>query len=523
MREKYYGIKRKIRSEDFLYSYAKASTKIKGILPGKHREFHKQNYSSVFQNDYTFRDTDNSIPEGHFLKLNQIVTSDLICRDDTASLQKGIRRLLKRHRAGDRFWALPIEGLEEICSKIDAMDSTLPSWYDGIRCGAFDFRGEKLESVIDYYTVTVRNINPSYLSVEFCIFLTEAKQKELQELMGSNYHNNRGYAKALLTSPKNGGAFTTYTVCKYVNAAIKSDRIYEWISYIEWEFYDSLKTYLPFLLHHRLNIMPPRIDVFLTDIDYREKVDAFWHSVGVKNYNGQFIDGRHKMFFNYELSGRYDQGVPTNRLLYIVKDDGIEIGQLESVKDDVYFHIRECAREYFRFMFLETLSYQSANVIVKYKRELDKIKLKKNKLKQLLKLRYRFVRDIDNFIRYITDNNWDRSIQILHKKIYSESDERMKLFRRPFYLSYADWGRGIVSDANKLKERIAALQSEFGNKGQILQHLANYRNASRSIVLNVIMIIIAAITLFFVIFPSRATWLADIIRNWFQKLVRLLR
>ena len=185
--------------------------------------------------------------------------------------------------------------------------------------------------------------------------------------------------------------------------------------------------------------------------------------------------------------------------------------------------MRDYAREYFRFMFLESLSSQSANIIVKYKRKLDKIKLKKNKLKQLLKLRYCFERDIDIFTRYTADNNWDRSIQILQREIYSANDELMKRFSRPFYLSYESWGRGIVSEANKLKERIAALQSEFESKGLILQHLENYRNAVRSKVQNMLMIIISAITLFFVIFPGRASWLAEILKKWFYLLVRLFK
>ena len=237
MSKRYYGIKRKIRNEDYFYSFAKTNTKIKGIVPGRHRAYFKRNYPFIFETDYTFRDTDNSLPNGHFLKLNQIVTSDLICRDDIVNLQKGLRRLLKKHRAGDRFWALPYEGLEEICLKINTMDSTLPSWYEDIRCGAFDFRGEELESVIDYYTVTIRNVNPSYLSIEFCVFLTELEKNDLQEIIECNYHYNRGFAKEMLASPKNGGAFTSYTVCNYDDAAMKSDRIYERISCIEWEFF----------------------------------------------------------------------------------------------------------------------------------------------------------------------------------------------------------------------------------------------------------------------------------------------
>ena len=45
------------------------------------------------------------------------------------------------------------EGLDEMCSRIDEMDSTLLSWYEEVKCGVFGFKRTSLESMVDYFTV----------------------------------------------------------------------------------------------------------------------------------------------------------------------------------------------------------------------------------------------------------------------------------------------------------------------------------------------------------------------------------
>ena len=82
------------------------------------------------------------------------------------------------------------------------------------------------------------------------------------------------------------------------------------------------------------------------------------------------------MFFENTLSERYGRLYASNRLIYIFKDDGIEIGQFESIKDRVYYHIKEYAIDYFKFMFLDMLSREAGKTLVEYKHKLDKIKLK---------------------------------------------------------------------------------------------------------------------------------------------------
>lgn len=518
---KYYGLKKKIQCEDLTYAYAKTRTKVLSILPGKHKKFWKQNFELCFKERDIIKDYNNSLPEGKFLKLDQIVTADLIYREDIKKLQKGIRRLLKERRSS-RFLGLPIEGLDEICSRLEKMDSALLSWYEEVRCGIFEFKGLSLESSIDHFVLSIKNMNSSYLELEFCIHLTDQKQQELYEIINSNYREERGYAHSSLTSRSNsGGAFESYTVVHFNNDYLKADKIYEFISYIEWEFYEELKSFFPFMLHRR-GIMPPRIEIYYTDIDYRENHKGFWHSIGISDYQGQFLDDRQKVFFNCGLSGRYERYQPDNRLLYIIKDDGIELGQLESVKDDVYFHIQEYAIEYFRFLFLQILSKETGKLVVSYKHRLDKIKLHRNRLKGLLKLKYAFSRDVDYYSRYIRDDNWEESIKKL-EDTYSDSDELMKKITKPVYPSYKNFCNGALRSSKETYQNTNILLSEFENKGNILQNLSDYRNTARSMKLNAVMLFIAAVTLFFVIFPERVESVANIFRALYHLIFNIFQ
>lgn len=516
---RYYGLKKKIRHEDIMYSYAKARTKIRCFLPGKHRERRKIYYKIAFNDRKLASPFDNALPEGRFLKLDQIVTADLIYREDIKKLQKGIRCLLKE-RKSNRSFDVVNDGLDEICSRIDVMDSTLLSWYEEVKCGVFDFKGTSLESLVDYFTVSIKNVNSSYLGLEFSICLTEQKRQELDNIINRNYWDERGYARSTLTLKSSGsGAFENYTVVHFNDSALKADKIYEFISFIEWDFYEKLKSFFPFVLHRR-GIMPPRIEVYYTDIDYHEGCRHFWDSIGISEYHGQFIDERHKFFFQCELSGRYERYPSDRRLIYIIKDDGIEVGQLKSVKDDAYFHINIYAREYFRFLFLNILSKETGKMIVFYKHRLDRVKLRKRRLKALLKLKYQFSRDTDDFKRYMRDDNLEDSIFRL-RDIYENSDEMLKKMRSHLYISYENFCRNSLGGSKKITENIDMLFSEFESKEHILQTLSDYKNTARNFRLNFIMLLISAMTLFLVIFPRKATWLAGIFQSIYHFIVGL--
>ena len=123
---KYYGIKEKLKKEEILYRYSKTRAKIYSILPGTKHEFWKRNYEYIYCKQMHLRNRDNSLPNGHKLDLHSIIVADLIRREDIKQLQKGLKKLLLKQRSGKIINAFTT-GLDELCNKIEQMDSTLPS------------------------------------------------------------------------------------------------------------------------------------------------------------------------------------------------------------------------------------------------------------------------------------------------------------------------------------------------------------------------------------------------------------
>lgn len=292
------------------------------------------------------------------------------------------------------------------------MDESLLAWYNVVDCGLFEFKNHPLENAIDYFTVKIRNVNSGYLSLIFDIKLKNDKKEKFNQIIDNNYYEDRGYAFQTLTgNSKTTGAFKNYSIARYNDNSLKADKIYEFISYIEWEFLEELSSLFPFVFHNK-KVSPPRIEVYSTNIDWRDDNRYFWHSIGVEDYQGQFVDERQKMFFKNTLSERYGRLYASNRLIYIFKDDGIEIGQFESIKDRVYYHIKEYAIDYFKFMFLDMLSREAGKTLVEYKHKLDKIKLKRNNL----------------------ESHWIINSEECHYKFTIEVNDRFKIFKLPYRL-----------------------------------------------------------------------------------------
>ena len=499
---KYYGLKHKEKLESIMYRYAQKREKFLSLLPGKRQKYRKEYYDSIFNYKYVDENCDNSLPKGKVFDLDYIVIADLIRREDIKKLQNGIKYLLQK-RKSNRFNLTPNNGLNELLNKINQMDSTLLCWYNSVDCGNFELKNHFLEESIDYFTLKICNINSGFLSVQFIVHLSEKKKNEINSIIACNYMDKRGFAFQTLTGKKNRlGSYKSYALMYYNNDFLKADKIYEFISEIEWEFLEELRHYFPLVLHCK-EIVPPRIEIYRTNIDYQEEKLSFWDSVGINKYHGQFIDERHKMFFYNQLSGRYGDISINNRIIYVYKDDNIEVGKLRSIKDQVNYHIREYANDYFKFEFLDILSREAGKTVIKYKHKLDKIKLKRNHLNDLLKLKYNFLTKIDDYNRYTRDDIWNRSKKRL-SAVYTYSDKIANKSKLSYFQLYSSFCDGIVLDSQKINDDIKVIMQEFDDKKEILQNLYDYKSSSHSIQINIIMLVLAAITLFFVIFPEKA-------------------
>lgn len=519
---KYYGIKKQLFHEDLLFYYAKKRAKILSLLPGKNNEFWKRNYKDIYENKFHLGiDYNNAIPDNNTFQLYSLVISDLIRREDIVSLKRGLKKLLKK-RKSNRFLNFSHEGLDELCKKIEQMDASLLSWYNKTEFGIFEFNNHALGKNIDYFSVSICNLNSGYLSIIFDIHLTDEKQEELQQLIKSDFKDFRGYASRTMTVKSNKtGAFENFTITNYNDDFLKADKIYEFLSCIEWDFLQELSKDFPFVLHNK-SIMPPRIEIYSTSIDYHDDNRSFWNSIGISEYQGQFLSEEQKIFFENHLSDRYDMSRNYNRLIYIFRDDGIEIGQLKSIKDYIHHIIRENANDFFIFMFLDILAHETGKTLISYKHKLDKIKLKKNHLNSLLKLKYKLSLETDDYSRYKRDDIWSKARKRIDKE-FEYCDCVAKMSKASFFISHSNFCESTISESTKLDTDIAIVNSEFEQKKVILQNISEYNNAAKSIVLNIFTVLLTALTLFFVVFPDKANDFAMIVSKLWELFLHLFK
>lgn len=506
---RYYGIERNKYIELIIYNIVKFKefccqyTTFDEEKKENRKAFYKGNFAEPY---HLNRGQSLEVPEGKYYTPICIITSDLILRENIPQLKFGLIKLLKKQFSHKFFGGH--KSIDEILKCIENMDDTLTSWYDWIDVGRFDFeRGGTLKQDISYFDVYVKNINSSYLSIEFHLYLSENFQREQAQIINNNYVNTKGYIKpSFQRSGKISGGKRTYVVCHYNNAHLKSDLIYENISKLKWRFYNNIQKYFKTVLHKK-GVNPPGVNVYKTNISYTDDTARhFWDSVGIYSYQGQFIDESRKLFFETNLSGRYGHNIRTD-MIYVVNEITMELEPgFYSIDFQIINEFEEnLSANIFKFALLEALNKVIASDLISYKLKLNKIKLKKNRLNKLLKLRYLYEKDIDFYRRYVCDDIWDKAQNEI-AKVFD-----MKKLKRSF--DYRVLTESSVASKNKIDEQIIALSNEFNEKTSILQHLEAYKNENRNRKINILMLVLSIATIIFIIFPELSKDVATFLLN----------
>lgn len=494
---RYYGIIRKRCIEKIKYNMLKLKYFCSQYttLNKEKRDRRKFTYIHSFVESHQFRNKNLAIPEGKYYTPICIITSDLVLRENIPQLKSGLIKLLKKQYS-HKFLGRQ-QSIDEILRNIENMDDTLTSWYNWIDIGRFDFeRDSTLNQAISYFDVHIKNINSSYLSMEFHVYITDNYQREQIHIINNDYVNFKGYIVPGFTQTRKiSGGKRTYNVSHYNNAHLKSDLIYENISILKWRFYRKIQKYFPTILHQK-NTNPPSINIYKTNINYTEDTARhFWDSVGISDYQGQFIDESRKLFFKTNLSGRYEHNIRTD-LIYVVNELTIEheSGYYSIDSQIVHEFTENLSTNIFKFALLDALNELVANDLISYKLNLNKIKLRKNRLNKILRLRYLYEKDIDFYRRYVRDDIWEKAQnEIAHvfdgKKLKRSYDYRILT-------------ESSIVSKNKIIEQIEALCTEFSEKTTILQHLAAYKNENINRIINLIMLGLTMSTIVLIIFPE---------------------
>ena len=228
-------------------------------------------------------------------------------------------------------------------------------------------------------------------------------------------------------------------------------------------------------------------------------------------YAGQFIDNSRKLFFNIHQSGRYDlYRMPARDLIYLVNDTTMEREKGYYSPDIQIEHefAMGLSDPICKLQLLEVMNDTVASQLIDYKHKLHKIKLKKNKLHKLLKLRYLYERDIDFYRRYIHDNIWERP---------QEKISRIFCNHKGFCAyGYKSLTEAPIVAKEKIVEQLGIIGEEFDSKTSVLQHLSAYKSEAKNRKINLTMLFFTTTTLLFVIFPKWSENLAEFLNYiWF--------
>ena len=514
---KNYGISRKLIKEKILYKVAQLQYFfLKHFARSdKMRDFYTYTYSRHFTPQSPNPRHDYSVPAGKHCRPVALVTSDLILRENLPQLKRGLVKLLKNHHSHKFLGGF--KSIEDILDSVENMDDTLTWSYSSIDAGRFDFDSlQDIAPYISYFDLHIRKINDSYLCVETHIYFNEDYANNLQTIIDSDITEQKTYIKyAFRRNNKKSGGKRTFSLCQYNEANQKSDEIFESITSVKWLFYNRLQKFFTTELHN-LNIVPPGILFYETNIDYTDQsADYFWQSLGISDYKGQFIDPARKLFFEMDLSGRYPKHFSPD-FIYIYHDGKIplEAGIYSLDFQIIHFFCWDYSRDIFRFFFLEVFNSYFSKKLVQYKHRLNKIKLKKNQFHSLLKLRYRFERDMDMYVRLTSDAIWENA-----KKTITELFNEKIIIRGYDYRYITDFP---IASMNRIRDQLSVLTKDFEDKANVLQHLTEYKHESRTRVVNYIMLFMAALTLILLIFPDWSKFIASFLSNawiWIKSLL----
>ena len=126
-------------------------------------------------------------------------------------------------------------------------------------------------------------------------------------------------------------------------------------------------------------------------------------------------------------------------------------------------------------------------------------------------------------MKYVRDDIWQRSIDRLGQEIYGETIAQYRKYNAKPFKSYITFCEGALSGSKKIDETVDMMRREYDSKERILQHLADYSNSKKNWVLSCIMLSVTTATLIFTVFPNRAIWFADKLREVYRYLEAIWR
>lgn len=481
------------------------------------KKWKKEIYRNEFLGNSGF-ERSNQIPEDCSYEPVAIIATDLVAKENINQLKYGLKKIILKYSTKELFSGLQdTDGIKRFVDNLNEnITDNSQSW---INLGRFDFSNHPhLDKNIAYFDIKVLNFSSSFTAIQFTIFMSDERKKELNRLINEDYKGNSkkvtGHYKRKRSK---SGARKSYGLTTYSKDLVKRVKINEFTTELKWILFNEISKYIPTILHDSGEI-PPSVNIFKTNITLEDdEMSSFLTSVGYDSPRVLPISDTASLVID----------PLTNSVSNKTFLDYTYIVDTKQKKEELYASLDARIIEELDYLYsylikthiLKVISNKFFLVSSSYRNKINNVKIKKKSYKKLLALRYAYETDTNIFKRLFEEIDWvyeKKNIQLFPL----ENKDELKSPYSYAYKSLTEHPFNIKVKIEKYKDYI---KYEIENKLTLTSHLKDYKDEGRNHRLNIVNIFLSAITFLSLLFPSIPINLANQFKKIFLLIPNLLQ
>lgn len=501
-----------INKENRKYQLKKATAFLQMKLTvGKKRE-QKKNAYSIYQHSFDFDRYKNNLPEQYYFKPTDIIIYDLIRKEDLSKAKKGLVKLYKKCYS-HKFLGISKseEDIDKIIQDLDQTLYSVDSWYS---TSLFDFAyNDSMDSYIQYFDIRFHNFSSSYVAVEMRIALSDDFISDISEFIKKPYKKSgMEIRRTWGRNKKQSGAQIMYCVSPgALSEYAKSQLLYEQIQHIKQIYLHEMTKYLP-LMQYTKNKKIASINVFETNITPSLQLDkSVYTALGLDEMYGFYFSLAERLYTSTTTISRITE--PESDMMFVYNAKLItDYHMYGSAHNYVLEHLTmDYMDELYRVVILNELGRSYWNLISEYRNKINVCKTNRRQHKILLKLKYQLNQDFYDFKKIDeelpVDAKLDRAEKIL------SSNEYVKLSTFLGVHTYEQFTDVPRRSWMHIRSNYAEVANDLNLKLEISDSLAKYTSERKNRIMVFVQVILAAATFFFLLFPSKAEAIANLIKR----------
>lgn len=485
----------------------------------------RKNYEcaySIYSDEFDLDNRNNAIPGELYYKPTDIILYDLIRKEDLALTKNGLIKLIKKyysHRfiGGGRF----ADDIDRLINDLDQSIHNGNSWY---RFSIFDFANDnEMDSYIHHFEIFFHNFSASFAAVEMHLTLSDSYTKEMSQFIKEPYKKpGMCVHKNWQRNKRKNGAKIIYGVSSGISSeCAKSQVIYEQLQNVKCRFLKTIGKYLPLMLYS-MNGNIKSINVYETNITPSLDLErSIYIGMGLDDSKGFFFSPYARLYTNTATSNRWEDDEKDMLFVYnpdLISNYDCYISAHNKMMEELRI---EYMVKLYRIVILNDLGQIYFNKIISYRNQVNKCKTDKKNNKMLLKIQYDINKDFYDFTKIDEElpvnKEFEDANTILSQNEYAKKSIHLTKHTYKQFYSSPRWMW------ERVRTNFTEVEGDLVRKLAISESLTKYKNESLNKWLVFSQVVLAALTLFFVMFPEKISPIAMFIKKFWRIIMSVFK